>query len=84
MPSVIQAFEKLEALGKELNVKQHYFVWCPPDHVAYALLETDSIGAVSRYVFSIPIRQEVKVIPVEHLHDTVAFAKIMMEEAKKK
>ncbi|NIN66684.1 MAG: hypothetical protein GTO63_18750, partial [Anaerolineae bacterium] len=37
MPAVLQAFEKLEAGSKELNVTVHSFVWCPPDHVAFAL-----------------------------------------------
>ncbi len=27
MPGVLEAFENLEALGKELNVKLHYFTW---------------------------------------------------------
>lgn len=81
MPEVLDAFENLETLGKELNVKQHYFVWCTPDHVAYVLLEADSMAAVSRYVFSIPIEQDTQVVPVEHLHDTVAMIKAVLEQA---
>ena len=77
MPEVLEAFENLEALAKELNVKLHSFVWTPPDHVAFVLLEADSLNAVSRYVFSIPIRQDIQVFPVEHLHETLAMAKAM-------
>lgn len=83
MPKLIEAFENLEAVGKELNVKLHSFVWCPPDHVAFVLLEADSLAAVSRYVFSIPMPQDTKVVPVEHIQDTVAMAKAMMAQAQK-
>jgi hypothetical protein len=75
MPGVFKAFENLEALGKELNVQLHYFTWCGPAHVAFVLLEADSLSAVSRYVFSIPMPAQIDIIPVEHLHDTMAMAK---------
>jgi hypothetical protein len=75
MPGVLKAFENLDALGKELNVKLHYFTWCAPDHVAYVLLEADTLSAVSRYVFSIPMSQKINIVPVEHLHDTIAMAR---------
>ncbi len=75
MPGVLEAFENLEALGKELNVKLHYFTWCAPDHVAFVLLEADTLSAVSRYVFSIPMPQKINIVPVEHLQDTIAMAK---------
>ena len=80
LPEVVEAFENLEALGAELNVKLHSFVWCPPDHVAFALLEADSLDAVSRFIFSIPMPQDTQVIPVEHTQDTVAMAKAMMAQ----
>jgi len=75
MPEALAAFDKLEALGEELNVKEHFNVWCGPDHVGFILLEADSLAAVSRYVWSIPIPQDIKIVPVEHLHDMVAMAK---------
>ena len=82
MPEALEAFKNLDALGEQLNVKQHYFVWCPPNHIAFLLLESDSLNAVSRYVFSIPFPHDTQIIPVEHLHETVAMAKAMMEESK--
>ena len=82
LPEVLEAFENLEAVGKELNINLHHFVWCPPAHVAFVLLEADSMAAVSRYVFSIPMPQDIKVLPVEHIHDTVAMAKAMMAQAQ--
>ena len=75
--------EAIEAVGKELNVKLHSFVWCPPDHVAFVLLEADSLNTISRYVFSIPLPQDIKVVPVEHIQDTVAMAKALLAQAQK-
>ena len=67
MPELLEAFENIEALTKELNVKLHSFVWCPPDHVALVLLEADSLNAISRNVYSIPMSQDIKVVLVEHI-----------------
>jgi len=79
MPEVIASFEKLEALGKEINVKTHFFLWAAPDHVAYALLEADSLASIARYVNSVAIRQDFRITPVEHLQDTIALGRAMME-----
>lgn len=75
LPDVLQAFENFEALGKELNVKLHYFTMCGPAHVAYVLLEADNLSAISRCVFSIPMPAQIDIVPVEHLHDTIAMAR---------
>ena len=82
-PQVLEAFDKLDALGKELNVKAHFFVTCGPDHVFFALLEADSLAAVSRYIFSVPMPQDTKIVPVEHLDDTITMAKKVMAESQK-
>ena len=81
-PAVFESFANLEALGKELNVKLHYFTWCGPAHVAFVLLEADALSAVSRYVFSIPMPQKITIVPVEHLHDTIAMAKAATAKAQ--
>ena len=75
MPGVLEAFENLDALGKELNVKLHFLTWCGPNHVAFALLEADTLSAISRYVFSIPMPQKTDIVPVEHMDDVIAMAK---------
>ncbi len=75
LPAVLEAFENLEALGEELNVKLHYNTMCGPAHVAYILLEADNLAAISRYVFSIPMPAKINIVPVEHLHDTIAMAR---------
>ena len=82
MPAILESYENLEALGKELNVKLHYFTWCAPDHVAFVLLEGDELSAVSRYLFSIPMRQKIEIVPVEHLHDTIAMARAATAQAQ--
>lgn len=82
MPGVLEAFENLEALGEELDVKLHYWTWCSPSHVAFVLLEADTLSAVSRYVFSIPMPQDIDIVPVEHLDDTMAMAKAAAARAQ--
>ena len=77
LPDVLDAFENLEALGKELNVKLHYLTMCGPAHVAFVLLEAEDLSAISRYVFSIPMPAEINIVPVEHLHDTIAMARVV-------
>ena len=83
LPERTAAFERLEGgLAKELNVVEHFHVWCPPDHVGFLLLEADSLSAVSRYLFAIPIRQDYQVVPVESFQDTMAMARTLMEQAE--
>jgi hypothetical protein len=82
MPGVLEAYENLEALGKELNVKLRYFTWCGPDHLAFVLLEADTLSAASRYLFSIPMPQKITIVPVEQLHDILAMARAMRPEAE--
>lgn len=76
-PNIFAGFDKLEQLGKELNVKSHFFVFCGPEHTGFALLEADSLTAVSKYVFSVPMPQNIEVVPVEHMRDTLATARAM-------
>jgi hypothetical protein len=83
MPAVLEAFENLEPLGKELNVKLHYFTWCGPAHVAFVLLEADALSAASRYLFSIPMPAQIDIVPVEHLDDTIAMARAAAAQAQK-
>ncbi len=83
MPETIASFEKLEEVGKELNVKAHFLLWAAPEHVAYALLEADNLAAIARYVNTIAIRQDFKVTPVQPLQETIAMGKAMMAQAKK-
>lgn len=82
MPAIMEAYNNMDALGKELNVKLHYFTWCAPAHTAFVLLEADSLSAVSRYVFSIPMPQQIDIVPVEHLEETLAMARAAATPAR--
>ena|SRR5260221_4851752 len=77
------AADKLDSLAKELNVKVLQLLWGAPEHVAFAVVEADSLGAIARLVFSLPFRQEFKVTPVQHLQDVVDMTKAMMAQAQK-
>jgi hypothetical protein len=43
--------------------------------VFFLLLEVDTISAVDKYVFSIPMPQQIDVVPVEGLRQAVAMAR---------
>ena len=83
MPDLLASLGKLEEVGKELNVKAHALLWGAPDHVAFAVLEADSLGAIGRYLNSIAITQEFRVTPVQNVSDLVEFGKAAMARAKK-
>jgi hypothetical protein len=42
------------------------------------LLEADSLSAISRFVMSMPFRQQVKIVPVEHWLEGIVTAKAAM------
>ncbi len=79
MPDLLLlAGDKIEALEKELGVKAHFIVWGAPEHVAFALLEADNLSSVARFVNAIPIQQEFRVTPVQHLKETLDMARALM------
>lgn len=77
MAMFIAAMETLEAKANELGVRVHNILWGAPEHVAYALVEAESIGAIARFVFAFPFRQDFKVTPVQHLQSVITMAKAM-------
>ena len=83
MPGLVSAFEKLDELAKELDVKAHFLLWGAPEHNAFALIEADNIGSVTRYLNTIPIKQDFKVTPVQHLGDIIEMAKAMIKHNEK-
>ncbi len=80
MVEFIAMADQLDARAKELGVTVHNLLWGAPEHVAYALLEADSLAAVSRFVFLFPMRQEFRVTPVQHLQDVVATGKAIVAQ----
>ena len=75
MPELLASLENLESVGQDLGVTLHYFTVCGPNHVFYALVEAATLTTVSRFVFSLAIKQEISIVPVEHLSDTIAMAR---------
>jgi hypothetical protein len=83
MPELIASLDRLEEAGREFNVKAHSLLWGAPDHVAFAVLEADSVGALARYLNSIALTQEFRITPVQNVSELVEFAKVAMARAKK-
>jgi muconolactone delta-isomerase len=81
MPELLASMERLEEVGKETNVTAHSLLWGAPDHVAFAVLEADSVGAIGRYLNSIALMQEFKITPVQEVADLVEFGKAAMARA---
>jgi hypothetical protein len=78
MPNLLEAGERLPTVAKDLGVTVHSLVWGAPEHVAFALLEAESIGAITQYVNSIPIRQDTRVNVVEPLADVLETGRAML------
>jgi hypothetical protein len=83
MPDLLASLERLEELGKELNVRVHALLWGAPDHVAFAVLEADSLMAIGRYLNSIALLQEFKITPVQNVSELVEFGKATMARTAK-
>jgi hypothetical protein len=84
MPEVIASFEKLEKLGKELHVKPINLLWAAPAHVAFAVLEADSLISIGRFLNSIAIKQDFEITPVENLDDVIKYGKAAAAAKAKK
>ena len=78
MPKLLEVGERMPTIAKDLGVTVHSLVWGAPEHVAFALLEADTISAITQYVNTIPIRQNVRVNAVEHLEDVLKTGRAMM------
>jgi Domain of unknown function (DUF3303) len=83
IPGVLDSMERLEKVGEEVGVKAHALLWGAPDHVAFAVLEADDLGALGRYLNSIAIVQDFEITPVQNLADVVEFGKAAMARATK-
>lgn len=78
MPAVIASLEALEQRGRELHVKAHALLWAAPAHVAFAILEADTLGTIARYLNSIAITQDFTITPVQNVSEVVEFGKAAM------
>ena len=78
MPEIIGSVDKFEATASELNVKVHSLLWAAPEHVAYAIMEADNPSVIARVLYTIPLKQDFKVTPVQPLKETIEMAKAMI------
>jgi hypothetical protein len=83
MPALLAALDRLDEVGREQHVKAHTLLWGAPDHAAYAVLEADSLGAIGRYLNSIPLTQEFRIVPVQTVRELVEFGKAAIARAGK-
>jgi hypothetical protein len=82
MAELLASLDRLDEVGRELNIKAHSLVWGAPDHVAFAVLEADSLGAIARYLNSVAIKQEFRITPVQHVSEVIAFGKEALAHAR--
>lgn len=83
MPEVLASLGNLERVGRELHVKAHALLWGAPAHVAFAVLEADSLITIGRYLNSIAITQEFEITPVENVSDVIEYGKAVIARASK-
>ncbi|MFQ6010967.1 MAG: DUF3303 domain-containing protein [Nitrososphaerales archaeon] len=82
MPAALASLDKLKGLETELAIKVHYFLWGAPEHVAFALIEAESPDKLARYVMSVDIPQDYKVVPVQHMDEVITMAKAMIGQGQ--
>ena len=80
-PKMMEFEDGVDQMAKDLDVKVHFLVNGLPEHVAFALVETDVPAAVARLLASVPLVQDFKVTPVVHQHDVIEMAKKMAAQS---
>ena len=79
MPSMVEAIEKSDALASELGIKIHFMVNGAPEHVTYALLETEDSSRIAFWTSSFPFKQDFKITVVRREAELAAMAREFME-----
>ncbi len=80
MPETMEAGERTESLAKELNIKICFQVIATLEHVTYALVEADSVVALSRFFGDVPFPQVSRIVPVEDFQDVMKRMKKRLEQ----
>ena len=89
MPDLVAASERSEEVAKQFGVKVHSLLNAAPEHVMYAVLETDNIGSIAPFMtqampirssFKVTPRSSFKVTPVQTMEDTLTMARKMMAQ----
>ena len=64
MPGLVEAIEGSDAVASDLGIKVHFMVNAAPEHVTYALVETDDSSRLALWTTSFPFKQDFKITPV--------------------
>ena len=75
MPAMLEAIEGSDAAASELGIKVHFMVNGAPEHVTYALVETDDSSRLALWTTSFPFKQDFKVTPVRREAELAAMAR---------
>ena len=78
----MEAVDAMESLAKELNIKIHFQVIATLEHATYALVEADSVEALSRFFGDVPFPQMSRVVPVEDFQDVMKRLKERSKQEK--
>jgi hypothetical protein len=78
MPGMVEAIEKSDALASELGIKVDFMVNGAPEHVTYALVETDDSSRIAFWTSSFPLKQDFKVSAVRREAELAAMAREFM------
>ena len=79
MPAMVEAIEKSDAVAGDLGIKVHFLVNAAPEHVTYALVETDDSSRLALWTTSFPFKQDFKITPVRREAELAAMAREFME-----
>lgn len=82
MPEAMESVDAMQSLAKELNIKIHFQAIATLEHTTYALVEADSVEALSRFFGDVPFPQVSRVVPVEHFQDVMKRLKKRSEQEK--
>ena len=76
---MLEAVEKSDAVASELGIKVHFLVNGAPEHVTYALVETEDSSRIAFWTGSFPIKQDFKISPVRREAELAAMAREFMK-----
>jgi len=82
MPEAMESVDRMESLAKELNIKICFQVVATLEHVTYALVEADSVEALSGFFGDVPFPQMSRIVPVEDFQDVMKRMKKRLEQEK--
>lgn len=75
MSDVMGMLDRMKDLENEFGINVHNLLLAGPEHTFFAVVEADTMAAVSRWFFEFPMKQEAKITPVESIDEFTARVK---------